>query len=166
MSRAIALSSWSPPDGTPPHPHRRDDNEADHLLLQDALDDLEISTSCRHFLNADEFLAALYRCKVTPDAVITDLNMPGRDGFALFRAMRACPAWRHLPDLVFTTSPAAQDRANAAALGADGYFIKPNSYSALVEKLTGMIRLLHHCAAHGHQSAAFPCITELDATEP
>ncbi|WP_162145434.1 response regulator [Deinococcus ficus] len=133
-----------------------DDNEADHLLLQDALDELDLSTRCRHFLDADEFLAALNRGEVAPDAVITDLNMPGRDGFALIRALHACPAWRHLPVLVFTTSPAEQDREQAAALGVEGYFVKPNSYRALVEELSVMIGLLQHRAIGGPTSGPQP----------
>jgi CheY-like chemotaxis protein len=119
-----------------------DDNEADHVLLEEALDELGLSAVDRHFLDADAFLAALRRGEVTPDAVITDLNMPGRNGFDLIRAVRACPTWGALPVLVFTTSGAEEDRARAAAVGADGYFVKPNSTGALVGVLKAMIHVL------------------------
>ncbi len=133
-----------------------DDNEADHVLLEEALDELGLSACGRHFLDADEFLAALKCGEVTPDAVITDLNMPGRDGFDLIRALRACPIWGTLPVLVFTTSGAEQDRAHAAALGANGYFVKPNSTRALVEVLKAMTRLVENlavCRTSGPQRA-------------
>ncbi|ASN83386.1 response regulator [Deinococcus ficus] len=119
-----------------------DDNEADHVLLEEALDELGLSADGRHFLDADAFLGALRRGEVTPDAVITDLNMPGRDGFDLILAVRACPAWGTLPVLVFTTSGAEEDRVRAAAVGADGYFVKPNSTGALVGVLKAMIQVL------------------------
>jgi len=43
---------------------------------------------------------------------------------------------------VFTTSGAEEDRARAAAVGADGYFVKPNSTGALVGVLKAMIHVL------------------------
>ncbi len=40
-----------------------------------------------------------------PDVVITDLNMPQQDGFAVCRAVRQSPRLRHIPLVLITALP-------------------------------------------------------------
>ncbi len=119
-----------------------DDNEAEHFLIQEAVGDLAVPVRSQHFLHADQFLESLERGEVTQDAVITDLNMPGRNGFELIHALRARREWLHLPVLILTTSAAEVDRARAADLDADGYFVKPLTQAALVEQLGAMLQVI------------------------
>lgn len=121
-----------------------DDNEADHLLIQDALGSLDYPVRSQHFVHVREFLAALDSGDLSQDAVITDLNMPGPSGFDLVRALKERTAGR-LPVLIFSTSPADADRSRAAALEVDGYFVKPVSYAGLVEQLHDMVVLVRRC---------------------
>ena len=39
------------------------------------------------------------------DLLITDLNMPGKDGIALIHTMRAMPYYRFLPVVLFASAP-------------------------------------------------------------
>src|SRR5439155_5833395 len=60
-----------------------------------------------------------------PDLILTDIMMPGLDGFALLEAVRADPQLR--PTSVILLSARAGDRARVEALraGADDYLVKP-----------------------------------------
>jgi CheY-like chemotaxis protein len=43
--------------------------------------------------------------ELLPDVVITDLNMPRQDGFAVCRAVRQSPQLRHIPLVLITALP-------------------------------------------------------------
>jgi two-component system chemotaxis response regulator CheY len=72
----------------------------------------------------------------SPDAIITDINMPRLDGFGFIEAVRADPRHRATPILVLTTESdqAMKDRARTA--GATGWIVKPFN----PEKLTASLR--------------------------
>lgn len=75
-----------------------------------------------------------------PDLVITDINMPGLDGFALVQALRADPALATTPVLMLT---ALDDRASmrrGMTVGADDYLAKPFTRDELLEALQGLRR--------------------------
>ena len=63
--------------------------------------------------------------EITPDLLLTDLNMPELDGFALIQEVRGRPAFAKMPILVLTTAGALQDKERANTLGVTGYVTKP-----------------------------------------
>ena len=62
---------------------------------------------------------------VQPDLVITDLNMPVMDGFALCEAIRNVQNWSNIPILVQTGMESAQERNQVFAAGATDLVLKP-----------------------------------------
>lgn len=66
------------------------------------------------------------------DLILTDLALPGLDGFELL-------SWaaHHCPEVpVFAMSAASNDQTRVSALGAAGYFPKPIEVNAVVARLT------------------------------
>jgi two-component system chemotaxis response regulator CheY len=72
---------------------------------------------------------------MTPDAIITDINMPRLDGFGFIEAVRGRPAHRATPILVLTTESAPELKARARAAGASGWIVKPFDPAKLVRAL-------------------------------
>jgi two-component system chemotaxis response regulator CheY len=68
-----------------------------------------------------------------PDVIITDLNMPGMDGFELISQVRADPRLRSVPILVLTTESDAEKKDRARRAGATGWIVKPFDPTRLVE---------------------------------
>ena len=83
-------------------------------------------------LLADDGQAAL-RCLVdeSPDLLITDVEMPGLDGFALTRQLRAEPRWARLPVIMITSSD-DKHRAEAIAAGVNVLLGKPYAEAELL----------------------------------
>lgn len=79
---------------------------------------------------------------MSPDAIITDINMPRMDGFGFMEAVRQRRAHRATPILVLTTESAPELKARARAAGATGWIVKPFDPDKLV-------RALHMVAGHG-----------------
>jgi len=74
------------------------------------------------------------------DLVITDVNMPNKDGFGVIEDIRANDTNRSVPVLVLTTEsgPALKERARKA--GATGWIVKPfddDSLVSVIRRLTG-----------------------------
>ena len=72
--------------------------------------------------NAAEALRELDTGKF--DLVVTDMEMPGMDGWALAQAIRQRPEGAALPLLALTTLSSEADRARARACGFDDYEVK------------------------------------------
>ena len=66
------------------------------------------------------------------DAVLMDVQMPGMDGYAATRALRALPHAGRLPVIAVTANAMASDRAAALAAGMDQHVGKPFDLEQLV----------------------------------
>jgi CheY-like chemotaxis protein len=60
-----------------------------------------------------------------PDLILMDIQLPGMDGLALTRRLKAEPATRHLPIIAFTAYAMSGDELNFLKAGCDGYLSKP-----------------------------------------
>ncbi|MCA1844812.1 MAG: response regulator [Actinobacteria bacterium] len=58
------------------------------------------------------------------EAVVTDVQMPVLDGFALCERLRADARFRHLPVVLVTALGSRSDRERGVAVGADAYIVK------------------------------------------
>jgi CheY-like chemotaxis protein len=61
----------------------------------------------------------------TPDLVLLDIQLPGRDGFALLEDLLALPGPRRWKVVALTAHAMPADRERAMAAGFDGYITKP-----------------------------------------
>jgi DNA-binding response OmpR family regulator len=83
--------------------------------------------------------AAVYQAAVNPyDAVVLDVMLPKRDGFAVCRELRR----RGLttPVLMLTARDAVRDRIEGLDTGADDYLTKPFEFGELLARLRALLR--------------------------
>lgn len=74
------------------------------------------------------------------DLVITDVNMPNKDGFGVIEDIRNGTVNRAVPVLVLTTESGSALKERARKAGATGWIVKPFDDEALVsviKRLTG-----------------------------
>jgi two-component system response regulator MprA len=72
------------------------------------------------------------------DAVVLDVLMPGLDGIAVCRSIRA--AGNRLPILMLTAREAVADRVAGLEAGADDYLVKPFALEELLARLRALLR--------------------------
>ncbi|MGK3893807.1 response regulator transcription factor, partial [Enterococcus faecium] len=70
-----------------------------------------------------------------PDLVLTDVMMPGLDGFGLLAALRAHERTKVLPVLLLSARAAEESRVEGLAAGADDYLVKPFSARELLARV-------------------------------
>ncbi len=76
-----------------------------------------------------------------PDLVLSDVMMPGMDGFALLSALRAARSTRDLPVILLSARAGEEARVAALQAGADDYLVKPFSARELVASVARAVRL-------------------------
>lgn len=69
------------------------------------------------------------------DLIVLDIAMPGVDGLALCRLLRAQAATKQLPIIIFSASDDENRKVEAFAAGADDYIVKPSSPRELVSRV-------------------------------
>lgn len=86
---------------------------------------------------AENGLDALVQLENAPiDVIITDINMPEMDGFALLEAIRKHPKWQHIPVVMLTDS--SEWHQHLQEQGATGFLTKPVSSHQLMGKLVNL----------------------------
>jgi CheY-like chemotaxis protein len=115
------------------------------LVVEDNLLNLELVTD---LLEADGFIVCQARTaeeglraarELSPDLILMDLSLPGLDGLAATRALRADPATRHLTIIALTAHAMKGDEAIALRAGCDGYLTKPIDTRTFTAKVTAFI---------------------------
>lgn len=72
-----------------------------------------------------------------PDLILLDINLPGRDGFALCSVLRkAVPA----PVIFVTSRDSGTDEVRALSMGGDDYITKPYSVPVLLARIKAVLR--------------------------
>jgi DNA-binding response OmpR family regulator len=74
------------------------------------------------------------------DAILLDVMLPGKDGFAVASELRA--AGQYVPILMLTARDSAEDVLRGFEAGADDYLPKPFELSILIARVHGLLRRL------------------------
>ena len=78
-----------------------------------------------------------------PDIVVSDIRMPGRDGFDLCRTLKAAPSTWLIPVVLLTGATEPQDRIRAIEAGANDFLPKPIDQSELRARVRSLMQVKH-----------------------
>lgn len=113
------------------------------LLVED---DLRLADLVRTYLQSNGFRVTVehrgdrvsqHLQDEVPDLVVLDLGLPGRDGFAVCKELRAAS---DLPILIVTARDNDIDHVVGLELGADDYVVKPVEPRVLVARIHALLR--------------------------
>jgi CheY-like chemotaxis protein len=107
-----------------------EDNPADVQLVREALEDRAVTCRLRVAADGDQaikFIEQVDRDSTVscPKLLLLDLHLPGHDGEAILRRLRASERCGQTPVVILTSSDSPRDREKAAANAALHYFRKP-----------------------------------------
>ena len=111
------------------------------LVVEDSPSELELIS---HFLNESGYKVikatggteALKKLELEkPDAIITDVVMPGMSGFELCRFLKKNPETQKVPIVICSSKNQEIDRLWAMRQGADAYVTKPYTREELLRAI-------------------------------
>ena len=98
-----------------------------------------------HVTTAVDGHAGLERIRLErPDLVLTDVMMPGMDGFELVAAMRADPELAAIPVVILSARAGEANTVGGLEAGADDYLVKPFTNLELVARIRTNLEMARH----------------------
>lgn len=87
-------------------------------------------------VEAVDGMDALNKAKAqTFDCIVTDVNMPNKDGISLIKDLRALPNYKFTPMLMLTTESGMDKKQQGKEAGATGWIVKPFNPDQLLKTI-------------------------------
>jgi signal transduction histidine kinase/DNA-binding response OmpR family regulator len=123
------------------------DNKSDNtvLIIEDDADlrnylVLKLSNNY-HILEADDGITAIQQAfDNVPDLIVSDIMLPGKDGFAITNILKSDIRTSHIPIILLTARTAMQQQIEGMRSKADAYIVKPFNMQFLEETIKSVLR--------------------------
>ena len=90
------------------------------------------------FESSEPFWQAMHAAE--PELVILDVMLPGEDGVAILKRLRADERYRDIPVIMATARSTEFDKVQSLDLGADDYITKPFGMMEMVSRVKAVLR--------------------------
>ena len=126
-----------------------EDDADDQEVLVEVFKKLDYSNKVIFFLDSQEALDFLNRTDITPFLILSDINMPRLDGFALRSKIYtdAQLKLKCIPYLFFSTASTQKAVVGAYSLSVQGFFIKQNTMAELEKTIRVIMEYWKRCVA-------------------
>lgn len=110
-----------------------DNDDLRHIVAQNFAPNYNILESAD---GTDGFAQAL---QWNPDVIVSDVMMPGMDGFALCEKLKSDPETSHIPVILLTAKNSSEHRLRGIKAGADAYLPKPLDLDHLQARIENLL---------------------------
>jgi len=126
-----------------------EDDDDDQELLKMVFKRLEYVNELHFFADGHKALAFLNNSEVIPFIILSDINLPKLDGFALRDKIKMDEKLqlRCIPYLFFSTAVTQEAVINAYSLSIQGFFVKQNTIEELEKTIKVIMEYWRRCAA-------------------
>ncbi|RYD99969.1 MAG: response regulator [Sphingobacteriales bacterium] len=126
-----------------------EDDEDDQEILKSVFHDLGYANQIHFFQDGEAALDFLNRTDIIPFLILSDVNMPRLDGFALREKVKmdAKLQVKCIPYLFFTTSASQQSVIDAYSMSVQGFFVKENTMSELRDTIRVIMEYWMKCSS-------------------
>ncbi len=126
-----------------------EDDADDRLLLKEVFTKLDYPNQVIYFPDGQEALDFLNSTNINPFLILSDINLPKLDGFALRSKIRmdAQLQIKCIPYLFFSTASSQRAVVDAYSLSVQGFFVKQNSISELEKTILVIMEYWNRCVS-------------------
>jgi len=116
-----------------------DDSKTQRAVVKEALKGYEGISTVYEAENGIEALKIMSSDNV--DLVLSDIIMPGMDGYSLLKNIENHKGWDHIPIILLTAKSEMDDRVKGLKQGAWDYLVKPVKPVELLTRIHVMLRI-------------------------
>ena len=126
-----------------------EDDVDDQEILKDVFNKLGYENEIRFFNDGQLALDYLNGTEVIPFLILSDINMPKLDGFALREKIKmdARLQLKCIPYIFFTTASSQKAVIDAYSVSAQGFFIKPSNMEEVQKSISVIMEYWMRCSA-------------------
>jgi CheY-like chemotaxis protein len=124
-----------------------EDDKDDQEIYMEALNAIAVPNEVRFFRGGHEMLDYLATTEERPFILLSDINMPGMNGFELKKRIQDDPYLRAkgIPFVFISTNATKISVRHAHALSVQGYFEKPHNMEEFKEMLRVLFQYWQRC---------------------
>jgi CheY-like chemotaxis protein len=120
-----------------------ENDEDEQFFMKEGFDVAGVFEIIAQLKNGDALFEWLEQHMNTlPDVILSDLNMPGKNGYDILEGIKANPAYQHIPVIITSTSSAKIMIDRCLGLGAAGYKVKPDTFVAYAPFAAELYKLI------------------------
>jgi CheY-like chemotaxis protein len=105
-----------------------DNDEDEQYFIKKGFLSTELYEIIAVFSNGADFINRIYQLQDKPDVVLSDLNMPGKNGLEILQEIKSDPLLLHLPVIITSNVTTPELIARCAHLGAFALKSKPDDF--------------------------------------
>jgi len=126
-----------------------EDDEDDQFILKEVFKKLNYPNQVIFFTDGEKALEFLNKAETIPFLILSDINMPKLNGFALRNKLREDEklSIKCIPYLFFSTALNQQSVIDAYSTSAQGFFVKSDSIQEIEKTIFVIMEYWLKCAA-------------------
>jgi CheY-like chemotaxis protein len=126
-----------------------EDDADDRMLLEEVFTKLNYPNKIIFFPDGQEALDFLNTTEITPFLILSDINLPKLDGFALRSKIRmdAQLQIKCIPYLFFSTASNQRSVVDAYSLSVQGFFIKQTTIAEMEQTIKVIMEYWSRCVS-------------------
>ena len=121
-----------------------ENDEDEQFFMKEGFDDSGLFDIIAQVTNGDHLLEWLKEHPSNkPDLILSDLNMPGKNGYDILDEINSNPKWEGIPVIITSTSSTKSIMDKCLAKGAAEYIVKPETfieYKPFVQQLFEVVK--------------------------
>jgi CheY-like chemotaxis protein len=126
-----------------------EDDSDDRILLQEVFAKLDYPNEILFFPDGQAALDFLNETNINPFLILSDINLPRLDGFALRSKIRmdAQLQIKCIPYLFFSTASSQRAVIDAYSLSVQGFFVKQSKMAEMEKTVTVIMEYWNRCVS-------------------
>lgn len=106
-----------------------ENDEDEQLFMKEGFDSAGLFEIVGQVKNGDTLFEWLDENKnALPDVILSDLNMPGKNGYDVINEVKSNPRYSHIPVVITSTSSTKTIIDRCISFGAADYIVKPETF--------------------------------------
>lgn len=106
-----------------------ENDEDEQMFMKEGFESTDLFTIIGQAENGDTLIEWLKANENNlPEIILTDLNMPGKNGYDIIKEIKNNPQWSHIPVIVTSTSSTKTIIEKCLSQGAADYVVKPETF--------------------------------------